>query len=101
MTTPNSIIIDGTEYAPITNTTPTERRIVIAQRGWVFVGDFSQDGDAITLANASVIRRWGTTKGIGQLAKEGATSGTILDPCGTVRFHQMTIVAIIDVTSDL
>ena len=54
----NTITVNGVDYAPVTDTTPTERRIVIAQRGWAFVGTWTQDGDEITLTNASVIRRW-------------------------------------------
>jgi hypothetical protein len=94
--TPNTIRIDDVEYAPVTNTEPTEKRIVIAQRGWCFVGDYTEDGDDVTLSNASVIRTWGTTKGLGQLAADGPTSATKLDPCGTVRIHRLSIVATLD-----
>ena len=70
-------------------------KIVIAQRGWVFVGRFSRVGSDCKLTSASVIRRWGTTRGIGELIN-GPLNDTILDPCGVVRFDSITIVATID-----
>lgn len=33
-----------------------------------------------TLDNAAVVRRWGTTRGLGQLGLEGPTKETVLDP---------------------
>lgn len=77
------------------------KKIVIGQRGWVFVGEHSMEGDDHVLTNASVIRRWGTSKGLGQLAAEGPTSTTVLDPLpSAVRVHKLAAVATIDVTSD-
>lgn len=72
-------------------------KIAILQRGWVFVGRFKKDGSDCRLENASCIRQWGTTKGIGELC-DGPTFKTVLDPCQTVRFHEMTIVALLDVS---
>ena len=96
-----TITIDGVEYAPVADQTPTVRRIVIAQRGWVFVGTWHQDGDEITLTDASVIRVWGTTEGLGQLAVSGPTPSTKLDPCGpAVRLHRLAIVATLDVVGE-
>ena len=67
--------------------------ILILQRGWVVVGDIDRDDpECVRLAGASVIRRWGTSKGIGQLALEGPRSGTVLDPCGVVEAHPLAIV---------
>ena len=41
------------------------REIVILQRGWIIVGDVVRNGSEFTVTDASVIRRWGTTNGIG------------------------------------
>lgn len=97
----DTITINGTDYVPAdtlkgVDRGPTERRIVIAQRGWVFVGLFHQDGNDVTLTDAHTIRVWGTTRGLGEL-RNGPTSSTKLDPAGTVRLHADTIVATIDV----
>jgi hypothetical protein len=72
------------------------KQIIIAQRGWVFVGDVERSGDDVTVTNAQCIRRWGTTKGLGQIAKSGPTKTTVLDDMGTVRLHTLAVVAAID-----
>jgi len=72
------------------------KQIIIAQRGWVFVGDVETSGEQITISNASCIRRWGTTKGLGELAFEGPKSATVLDKMGTVRLHVLAVVAALD-----
>ena len=76
---------------------PTKKQIVILQRGWVVVGDFAEVKGECVLANASVIRVWGTTKGLGELAENGPMTNTKIDPCPTVRFHPLTIIARMDV----
>lgn len=70
-----------------------EKQIIIAQRGWVFVGDTRKEGDEIIIENASCIRKWGTPgKGIGHLAAEGPQPNTLLDYCGKVTIHQQAVV---------
>ena len=75
-------------------------RIVVLQRGWVYVGLFSKgtNGDC-TLEKASCIRRWGTTKGLGELVK-GPLPSTMLDAAGTVRFHELAVVNTLDVDGE-
>lgn len=95
MSTPKTISIDGTDYvrsSDIPATPKGDKRIVVLQRGWVVIGDQSlaENGDYI-LTNASVIRGWGTTKGLGELAS-GPTSKTVLDPAGTITYHPLTAV---------
>ena len=72
------------------------KRIVIAQRGWVFVGDVAIDGDEVSITNASCIRRWGTTKGLGELAERGPLAETVLDHCPPVHMHILAVVAMMD-----
>ncbi len=72
------------------------KRIVIAQRGWVFVGEVTEKDSHLTIKNCRNIRRWGTTKGLGELI-EGPTKATILDEMGTVTLHELSVVAQIDV----
>lgn len=76
------------------------KKIVVLQRGWVVVGEYSKDGHEIVVSNASVIRRWGTTRGLGEISENGPTSLTILDKCGTVRAHEQAIVMAIDCNQD-
>ena len=76
-------------------------KIAILQRGWVCVGTFFECGDERRLDNASVVRTWGTSKGIGELALGGPIAGkTVLDPCGTVRWVKGVDVALIDCAED-
>jgi len=75
--------------------------ILILQRGWVMVGNLAQDGENYELTGASVIRRWGTTKGLGQLAAEGPQPNTVLDPIPTaVQIHPLTVIARIHCAGD-
>jgi hypothetical protein len=72
-------------------------RIVVLPRGHVLVGAFDQEGDGCTLKEASVIRRWGTKKGLGELAQEGPKADTTLDPAnGIVRFNANAVIMTID-----
>lgn len=58
-------------------------RILTLHRGWVVVGEFKHGENGFCeLLNAHVIRRWGTTKGLGELALEGPKRDTVLDKCG-------------------
>ena len=74
----------------------SEIKIVILQRGWVFVGKFSKIGSACKLTDASNIRTWGTTKGLGEIAENGPTSTTKLDKINDVSFHELSVVCLID-----
>lgn len=77
--------------------TPRESlKIVVCQRGWVFVGRCQLQGDELVVRDARNIRRWGTTAGLGQLALEGPQPETILDDAGTVRVHQLAVVLTLD-----
>ena len=64
-----------------------QRVIVIAERGWVYVGKVHRDGDLLVIDDAYNIRRWGTTGGLGELALNGPTDSTVLDFYGRVKVH--------------
>jgi hypothetical protein len=101
-----TIIVNGVEYVlkgTIISDEPknSDIKIVILQRGWVMIGRYSQEGDKCTLENAYVIRRWGTSKGLGELALEGKKSGTIMDRAGRVEFNALTVVATINAKPEL
>lgn len=72
------------------------KQIVILDRGFVYVGDVVTDDAWCTITNASNIRRWGTTKGLGELAAGGPTSKTVLDPAGTVRAPLHSVVGMLE-----
>lgn len=87
--------IFGKTSATGSATTPSWR-IVVLERGWVVVGDYSESGPEVLIENASVIRVWGTTKGLGELAANGPLAGTKLDHCGTVRSHRLAVLFTLD-----
>jgi hypothetical protein len=67
-------------------------RIVVADRGWVFVGEVIEADSRLIINNAQNIRFWGTSKGLGELALSGPTRHTKLDPCGTVIIPQRAVI---------
>ena len=78
-----------------TTTKKADKRIVILPYGWVMIGNYSVNPETkeTTLTDASVIRRWGTTRGLGEIAISGPTKDTILDPCGTVEIPAGSVVS--------
>ena len=72
------------------------RKIVILPSGWVFVGVWQEVGTRVVLTEASCIRKWGTTSGIGELAIKGPLENTILDPAGSVSFQLGSEIASLD-----
>lgn len=74
-----------------------KRVIVVGTYGWVFSGYADTEfGFDVSLERACVVRKWGTTKGLGQLALSGPTNETVLDECGTVRVPANSVVAVIE-----
>lgn len=92
------ITLDGVAYvrADQVSVEASAKQIVVGQRGWVFVGDVSEDGDDLVIGNAQNIRIWGTERGLGQLVA-GPTSETKYDPYGVVRLPKLSVVARINV----
>ena len=77
----------------------SKKQIVVLQRGWVVVGDVNKVDDELVIEDASVIRVWGTKKGLGELVG-GPTGKTILDKAGTITVHQSAVVFLLDVDAD-
>ncbi len=70
--------------------------IVVLDRGFVYVGNVTHDGEWCVITDAKNIRRWGTTRGLGELALGGPTSSTELDDVGTVRAPSRAVISLID-----
>ena len=75
-------------------------QIVVLDRGWVFVGYVSEDGEYVYIDNANVVRTWGTDKGLGQIAMNGPTSSTVLDPVSRVRCSERARLFMLECTED-
>lgn len=84
------------------------KQIVILNRSWNIVGDVEKNGSDkcshcnqyrdvfYTVTNGSVIRNWGTTKGLGELAMKGPLKETILDPLPLVTAHYPQVIFTVD-----
>lgn len=78
-------------------------KIVVLDRGWVVVGDCKKEGNYFLISEACIIRKWGTTRGLGELAEKGPndlTLNTFLDPCPSVRVLEKNIIFLMDVNHD-
>lgn len=75
------------------------KHIVVVEAGWVFAGDVvaGPQPNTITIEDAAVIRKWGTTEGLGQLCLKGTTSETVLDYCTAPLIHRDKILFILPV----
>lgn len=76
------------------------KKIVVLERGWVIVGNVEQEGDCFVLTSGAVVRRWGTSKGLGELAEMGPLPETILDPLPTTKFHYNKIIMSINCSEE-
>jgi hypothetical protein len=101
MSKPNSIKINEVEYIrkDAKSATDGDIKIVVLDRSFVYVGMVSFDDDFVVIKKAYNIRRWGTTKGLGQLSS-GPTSSTVLDHYGIVKAPLRALISIIDVEQD-
>lgn len=96
----NTLTLNGVEYVrkdsiPAGSPVIGDVRIVIADRGWVFVGNCQDHEDgSVTITNCRNLRRWGTTAGLGELVN-GPKSGTVADPYGTVRTMPIATIAVV------
>ncbi len=75
-----------------------EKIIAVLQRGNIVVGEYSQDGEIGTVSGCSVVRKWGTTSGLGELAEKGPLENTKLDKCPDVSFHIREVVMVMRCT---
>ncbi len=75
-----------------------EYKIVVLDRGFVYVGAVKIEGDFAIIQDAKNIRVWGTTKGLGELVN-GPLSKTVVDRVGTVRAPLRAVISLIDVES--
>lgn len=69
--------------APTTAIKRLGKQIVVLDRGFVYVGETSIQGDYVHINDARCIRYWGTSKGLGEL-RNGPTDSTKIDDVGDV-----------------
>lgn len=74
------VTIDGVIFRPVSAEGMRKTIIIVDNRGLTFVGDVDWDagGDDVLIKDAQCVIRWGTTKHLAELAKNGPTDGTKL-----------------------
>ena len=85
-------LLESSDEPPTNPQQPTNKgwNIVVLDRGWVCVGMVSSAANKVMIKDAHHIRRWGTSKGLGELI-DGPTEETILDYCGYVETHELSV----------
>jgi len=96
--------IELTELAALLSGKQTEtqsrdlgNQIVVVDRGFVYVGNVTIEGDMCRIKNARNVRKWGTTKGLGELV-DGPTKDTVLDFYGEVLVPMKAVIHFIKCT---
>jgi hypothetical protein len=94
---PETMMIDDVKYvrADAVPDVKGDVKLVVLDRGFVYVGRVEHDADWLTIRNAKNIRVWGTSKGLGELVG-GPLSATKLDSVGTVRAPMRAVISVID-----
>ena len=87
---------DGQPVAPAQSSGQpiSGQHIAVLDRGFVYVGNVSRDGEFLKLTDAKNIRKWGTTKGLGELVN-GPLANTITDPVGEVLIPLKALIHLI------
>ena len=87
----------GGEVSPVED---HGKQIVIVDRGFVFVGDTTTDGQWCRITNTKNIRYWGTKAGLGELAGKGPLAETKLDPCGDLKIPMRAVIGLMEVSKE-
>jgi hypothetical protein len=72
--------------------TVIREEIVVITAGWVVMGMVEEKADRVLITEASVVRSWGTTAGLGEIALNGPTPNTVLDPAGVVECYKEAVI---------
>lgn len=69
--------------------------LVVADRGFVWVGKAVTDPEWVHIEGARCVRRWGTTEGLNELAAKGPLTNTRLDAPADLKVSRKALIAII------
>jgi len=101
MSKPETIKIDDVEYVRkgampeiVDGVTNHGIQIVVLDRGFIYVGRVKTDDRWCYIQDASCVRIWGTTKGLGELV-DGPLPKTKLDKAGVVRANIRSVIHLI------
>jgi len=74
--------------------------VAVLTQGFVYVGEVTVNKDSVIIRRSAAVRRWGTTKGLGQLADSGPTKETQLDPAPDVYVPIHSLVHLISCSGE-
>jgi hypothetical protein len=77
------------------NTNETFFGIIVADQGHVWIGDITVGPVWVEVKRSRCVRRWGTNKGLNQLAMEGPLPETTLDEPADMFVRQASVIALI------
>ena len=94
----NKIEINGEAYIKesATEYKSSPVQILVLNRGWIAIGNVSEKKSKTIIQNASIIRKWGTTEGLGELAIKGKLEDTVLDKCPDITVETCNVVLTIN-----
>lgn len=92
-----SVMIDGVEYVP--KQSHGDIKIVVLDRGFVYVGRVTEKDDRIEVSDAKNIIRWGTSKHIAELYRGPLENTRLGDSCSFIAYRH-NVIHIINVDQD-
>lgn len=92
------IVIDGVRYVPVEEVNG-DIKIVVLDRGFVYVGRFECDGNHVVIHGARSLIRWGTSAHLGELINGPLDNTKLGDRC-TVRAMLDQVKHTIEVNND-
>lgn len=69
--------------------------LVVADRGFVWVGQTTTTENWVEIKDARCVRRWGTSEGLNELAKKGPLPTTKLDAPADLKVSRKALIALI------
>ena len=95
----NKITVNGIEYIRA-DAANGNIKIVVLERGFVYVGSYSEEADTVTITNARCIVRWGTTMHLAELTN-GPLPNTRLGNRCTVKARIGQVIYTLEVNQDV
>lgn len=80
-------------------TTDHGLKIVVIDRGFVYIGKVTTDAEWCKITGCKNIRKWGSTKGLGELVN-GPLGDTVLDACGDLNIPIHALISIMGVVEE-
>ncbi len=83
----NEIIVNGVTYTPKSEQPTGDRYIVVLPRGWIGVGNVTEEDGTCRIANCYNLRRW-EKNGFGGVTTDPKAAGVHLDKCADIIYRR-------------